>query len=169
MPSQWAHSLFWAGGAEPPPPVGAGGYSKWQLIPIMGGAPEPLARQRTWLARQWKGLYRLWRQVGRYLPERLWLAAQILRVLFSPAYSEARWAVRFVATNGHPRGEELAKYLYHRASVLGSHRYAENIFRRSEASDYVSARLLTRGKKTFSWRQGAALELAYLAYRERGR
>ncbi|MDR5698150.1 MAG: hypothetical protein QN123_14375 [Armatimonadota bacterium] len=121
---------------------------------------------RSFWARQWKGLRRFWHEVGRRIPERLWLLWVVATLIFSPDWWSARYAVRKVAREPGFSGERGLEYL--RQAVLYPGAF-ENIFRNQEASLWMRLHAAERGRRIRGWRRELLVELAYLALRERGR
>ena len=164
MPLQgWAHSLYWAGAGAPPDPAVDLPYARWQstviVPPISGGSGEPHLRTR-W-QRIVKLLRRWWRELGRRMPERLWLWWVISCLVWGRDLRLARQVVREIAVSPNiPRGADAVSAILENRSMYW--REAENIYRNTMAARMSKAIHLTH-------RRQALLELAYLSLKERGR
>lgn len=167
MPLMWAHSLYWATTVPPEPDVP--NYPIWQIVPISGGSGEPPpVRVRSWWQRQWKGIVRHWHEIGRRIPERLYIAWVLFCILFGSSYHVARYAVRKVAVDpSMPRGPLAYQHMQNRSALY--HYQGENVVRSMEAAEWMGHWLSEKHRKVPMWRRHMACELAYLALKERGR
>lgn len=160
MPLQgWAHSLYWAGAGAPPDPLVDLPYMRWQILPISGGSGEPRLRTR-WqrivkLSRRW------WHELGRRMPERLWLSWIVLCLIWGRDLRLARSIIREIAAHPSiPRGADAVSAILENRILYW--REGENIYRN------VMAARMARAIQP-SHRRQTLLELAYLAMKERGR
>lgn len=128
-------------------------------------------RERTWCERQVKGFRRFWKTLGQRMPERIWVSWVLLRLVWSRAYSGAKYAVRKIATDpdlgNTARREHLKALVLKQANLYPTQ--GENLVRRGEAQEGTE-RWCAEHHVALSRRERNVLsELAYLAYAARGR
>jgi hypothetical protein len=127
----------------------------WPAVLLATAPVTPPVTRPKWL-RRWL------RRLERALPERLWLTWRLLRLVWSPTYALARSAVRQAATaEGFRDKGGWAQVAQRMGRVAG---VSENVWRHLAAVESFGQVPVRTGHL-----RGAALELAYLALKERGR
>lgn len=139
------------------------------LLAAIAGVPMPLAlatvaqattRERPWWQRlekrcwQWSTPYR------KRIPDRWWLLWRLARLLWSPEFERARQAVRQVAVTPGMRESRMWGAIGNRAGATPG--LGENVFRHLLALEHYGPVAPRQGHV-----RDAALELAYLALKER--
>lgn len=124
-------------------------------------------RERSWLERQVKNVSRLWREIGRRTPERLWLAWVLVSMVLGKDYRSAQYAVRKAARDISPENMEGALLRMSKAQL--SPYDGENWYRNAEAAHWTFLHAKENGRWIPSWRREALVEMAYLALKERGK
>lgn len=174
MPSQWAHSLFWAATSStvvaPPPGPSRGGYPGWQasvVLPSLVGAIGAWWDQwRDWLV----GWYRLDQRIHRLPQARRDVLLQTLTVLESPVYTHARKAVRTTAVTVGFRDPQ--SWVSYSRDLKANPKQAENTWRHVRACRLLQeswaqtspGSTLTRLSNP---QQNLLIELAYQEYARR--
>lgn len=121
-------------------------------------------RLRNFWERQWKGLVRWWHDLGRRMPERLWLWWVLSGLVLSRALNDARYSVRKVAIEPVPR--DMHHFIQKMSLYPG---WGENEYRRSEAELWAMLHGKEEADIPVSHRRHLLVEIAYLALKERGR
>lgn len=150
-------SLFWPGDgveAEAPAP-GSTGYTNAAVIGSFALTLPPgvWVRLCATLLRWWIITYR------HYVPERLYILARVVKLLWSKDYQRARGAVRSVAVSGLSNRKLWGEI----GNRMGkSPHEAENVYRH-----FLALETFGEVAHQHRYERNATLELAWLAMRER--
>lgn len=176
MALQALHSIYWPGdGVEQETPVAPTGYMwgsviaglAWWLAAI-AGVPMPVvmatvvetSRERTLGQRLVKRFWQWSTPYRKQIPDRWWLLLRLVRLLWSPEFERAREAVRAVATTPGMREKRMWAAVFGKANTVPG--VGENLVRHLAAVDQFGGVRSRQGHV-----RSAALELAYLALKER--
>lgn len=137
-------------------------YPKWQTTVTLFSFPAVFHRVWEWVSAWW----RLNRSVQRLSTEQIEAVTRISSVLAEPVYDIARTAVRQTAVKPVMRDHH---YWIEVGRIAKAWNWGENIYRRLDANETADRMLRSQGSTCTHMVRELAVELAYGAYKARGR
>lgn len=165
MPTQWAHSFYWAVSStvvEPERPAGPGGYPAWQSAVTVGSGFGVIG---AWASARWAQLKWWWRlktRIDRLSPDRRHALWRTFDALESPVFPLACQAVAETAHTRHFNRPE--EWLVYSRALKADPGRAENVFRHVRAMELTSAARRQQGSTVSHQTLNLVVELAYQSY-----